>query len=168
MQACLIAIVLAGFAWVAGLGIVPQEAIATPIADATVSDTLSNSTSSSTEFPSDPVMTNVDQALVEIPSDYYGIRPASQLKQQIEDGSVFLIDVRQPSEYQSGHIDGAINIPLRHLARNLDRIPSEETIVLYCSTGYRTGMGVMALHLLGYDNVRGFPPSYQGWKQAQP
>ncbi len=32
-------------------------------------------------------------------------------------------------------------------------------MILYCSTGYRTAMGVMALQMLGYDNVRGFPPT---------
>jgi len=38
--------------------------------------------------------------------------------------------------------------------------------VLYCSTGYRSSMGVMTLHLLNYDNVQGFPPSFAGWKAS--
>lgn len=33
-------------------------------------------------------------------------------------------------------------------------------------TGYRFSMGVMTLHLLNYDNVYGFPPSFVGWKAS--
>ena len=53
------------------------------------------------------------------------------------------------------------------LVQNLDRVPNEKPVMLYCSSGYRTGMGVMTLRLLGYDNVEGFPPSYQGWQKAE-
>jgi len=37
---------------------------------------------------------------------------------------------------------------------------------LYCSSGYRSAMGVMTLHLLGYENVQGFPPSFAAWQAA--
>ena len=77
-----------------------------------------------------------------------------------------LVDVRESSEYQSGHIPDAINIPLRTLTHNLNKIPRDRPVVLYCSTGYRSAMGVMTLHLLNYDNVQGFPPSFAGWKAA--
>jgi rhodanese-related sulfurtransferase len=77
-----------------------------------------------------------------------------------------LIDVREPSEYQSGHIPDAINIPLRMLAQKLGEIPRDCPVVMYCSTGYRSAMGVMTLHLLGYDSVQGFPPSFAAWKTA--
>jgi rhodanese-related sulfurtransferase len=57
-----------------------------------------------------------------------------------------LIDVHNPSEYQGDYILGAINIPLTDLDLRLDAIPTEQDVVLYCSTGYRSAMGVMALH----------------------
>jgi rhodanese-related sulfurtransferase len=76
------------------------------------------------------------------------------------------VDVRESSEYQSGHIPNAINIPLRTLAHQVNEIPYDRPVVLYCSSGYRSAMGVMTLHLLGYDNVKGFPPSFVGWKAA--
>jgi rhodanese-related sulfurtransferase len=120
-----------------------------------------------TAAPLSTLDSTLDQFLQNIPPGYYGIRDVNLLKTRLKATDMVLVDVREPSEYLVGHIDGAINIPLRTLAQNLDRIPKDKEVVLYCSSGYRTGMGVMTLHLLGYDNVQGFPPSYKGWQQAE-
>lgn len=108
----------------------------------------------------------VDQFLTSIPAGYYTITNVEGLKDRLKNPQTVLVDVREPSEYRSGHIPEAINIPLRTLTHNLDKIPSDRPVVLYCSTGYRSAMGVMTLHLLNYDNVMGFPPSFAGWKTA--
>jgi len=108
----------------------------------------------------------LDKYLMAIPSGYYTIANVEELKSLMADRQALLVDVREPSEYQSGHIPSAINIPLRTISRNLSKIPSNRPVILYCSTGYRSSMGVMTLHLLNYDNVQGFPPSLSGWKQA--
>jgi len=108
----------------------------------------------------------VDRFVTSIPSGYYTIADVTGLKSLLENPQTVLLDVREPSEYRSGHIPNAINIPLRTLTHNLDKIPRDRPVVLYCSTGYRTAMGVMTLHLLGYENAKGFPPSFTGWKKA--
>ncbi|MEA5480593.1 rhodanese-like domain-containing protein [Pseudanabaena galeata UHCC 0370] len=109
---------------------------------------------------------SLDKYLMAIPSGYYTIADVEELKSLMADHQALLVDVREPSEYQLGHIPNAINIPLRTISRNLSKILSDRPVVLYCSTGYRSSMGVMTLHLLNYDNVKGFPPSLSGWKQA--
>ena len=114
----------------------------------------------------DSNLTRVKQFLVSLPRDYYTIRQIDKVKALSKERQALLVDVREPKEYASGHIKGAINLPLRSLTDNLDRIPKTRPVILYCSTGYRTAMGVMALQMLGYDNVRGFPPSIEGWKAA--
>jgi rhodanese-related sulfurtransferase len=115
----------------------------------------------------DEVKTAVDGFLQAIPRGYYTVKKVKALKNLMKGRrQALLVDVREPSEYNSGHIAGAINLPLRTLTQNLDQIPKNQPVVLYCTTGYRTAMGVMSLRLLGYDNVRGFPPSIQGWKEA--
>ena len=119
-----------------------------------------------TEFNNRQVLTKVQQFLVSIPSDYYTVKQISTLKTLIKEKQALLVDVREPEEYASGHIKGAINIPLQNLTQNLNQIPKNRPVILYCSTGYRTAMGVMALQMLGYSNVRGFPPSFEGWKTA--
>jgi rhodanese-related sulfurtransferase len=108
----------------------------------------------------------IDKFLMSMPAGYYTIASVEKLKSQLEKSQILLVDVREASEYRSGHIPNATNIPLQTLARNLSKIPTDRPVVLYCSSGYRSGMGVMTLHLFNYDNVQGFPPSFVGWKAA--
>lgn len=105
----------------------------------------------------------IDSTLKAIPPGFYGILKTDQLQAKMVAEEPLLVDVREPTEFLRGHIPGAVNIPLRSLGDHLDEIPRDRPVVLYCSTGYRTGLGVMTLHLWGYDNVQGYPPSYQGW-----
>ncbi|WP_228058923.1 rhodanese-like domain-containing protein [Nostoc sp. LEGE 06077] len=109
----------------------------------------------------------VDSFLTSIPAGYYTIASVEELKSLLKKSQPMLVDVREPSEYQSGHIPNAINIPLRTLSHNLNQIYRDRPVVLYCSSGYRSAMGVMTLHLLGYENVQGFPPSFAAWKNAK-
>lgn len=117
--------------------------------------------------PSDAAFSEaIAEFLDDIPRDYYTIMDIPELKRKADQDNALLIDVRQPGEYASGHIPQAINIPLRTLPENLDKIPQNRPVILYCTTGYRTGIGVMTLRLLGYTNISAFPPSIQGWKAA--
>ncbi|CBN55610.1 MULTISPECIES: rhodanese-like domain-containing protein [Kamptonema] len=117
-------------------------------------------------IPQTQLSAAIDNFLNSLPGDYYTVMKIQDLKKIIARDNPLLIDVRQPAEYATGHIPNAINIPLPTLAENLDKIPKVRPVVLYCTTGYRTGMGVMTLEMLGYTNVRAFPPSIQGWKAA--
>jgi rhodanese-related sulfurtransferase len=118
------------------------------------------------EITAPDLKTDVTDFLTAIPSGYYTVSSIDALKKALANPQTLLIDVREKSEYQSGHIPSAINIPLRSLSQNLEQIPRDRPVILSCSTGYRSAMGVMTLHLLGYENVKGFPPSFMGWKNA--
>ncbi len=117
-------------------------------------------------LPPAELSAEITHFLTSLPGDYYTISNTAALKNIIKSDRPLLIDVRTPAEYAAGHIPNAINIPLPNLTENLDKIPSDRPVILYCTTGYRTAMGVMSLQMLGYSNVRGFPPSFQGWKLA--
>jgi rhodanese-related sulfurtransferase len=138
-----------------------------PILAATLAETESMSqVLMPTLSKSSDLKSEVDRFLTSMPAGYYTIGSVEKLKSQLENPQTLLIDVRELSEYQSGHVPNAINIPLQTLADNLDRIPRNRPVVLYCSSGHRSAMGVMTLHLLGYDNVRSFPPSFIAWLAA--
>lgn len=112
------------------------------------------------------VETAVDDFLTNIPKGYYTVKEVDELERLVKKKEAQLIDVREPLEYISGHILNAINIPLRDLAKKQDKIATDRPVILYCSVGYRTAIGLATLHLLGYDNVLGYPPSVKGWKAA--
>ncbi len=81
----------------------------------------------------------------------------------------FLLDVRQPEELaEKGHIEGAVNIPLRELGQNLDKLPSTDTpIVSYCGSGWRCTIAMTQLGALGFEDVLSLKDgSYGGWLEG--
>ncbi len=86
-----------------------------------------------------------------------------------EEEDVFLLDVREPAELEeNGWIEGAVNIPLREVADNLEYLPSFDTpIVSYCGSGWRCTIALTALEALGWEDVSGLKGgSYGGWVEA--
>jgi rhodanese-related sulfurtransferase len=86
-----------------------------------------------------------------------------------EDPPPFLLDVREPGELEEkGHIEGAVNIPLRELADNIAYLPSFDTpIVSYCGSGWRCTIALTALEALGWQDVRGLKGgSFGGWVEG--
>ncbi len=53
--------------------------------------------------------------------------------------SVFLIDARDPKEFESGTFKGAINMPVSTLEKNLDKLPTGKPIIFFCGAGARSG-----------------------------
>jgi rhodanese-related sulfurtransferase len=94
---------------------------------------------------------------------------AADLNLALADKPPFLIDVREPAEIEAdGFIAGAINLPIRTLTANLDKLPAlDEPIVVYCGSGHRGGMAIAALHLLGYSDVRNLGGGTGAWKKAE-
>jgi len=62
--------------------------------------------------------------LARIPNDYNVIAAAS-LKTRLDAGEkIFLLDVREPNEFADGRIPGAVNIPIRLIGQNMDKLPA--------------------------------------------
>lgn len=67
-----------------------------------------------------------------------------------------IIDVREPEEYTTSHVPGAINLPPSELmsgARKLDGIDKEAEIVLYCVSGSRSNASMQILKQMGFTNL---------------
>lgn len=71
-------------------------------------------------------------------------------RQAVSNGAV-IVDVRTPKEYQSGHVQGAINIPIETLSKSLQRVPKNKTIVVYCASGNRSGAAAGLLRQKGWS-----------------
>lgn len=59
-----------------------------------------------------------------------------ELEALIDEGDIYLIDVRPPLEYKAGHLPGALSVPLPELAEHFENWHSERPIVAYCRGRY--------------------------------
>ena len=66
-----------------------------------------------------------------------------------------IVDVRGPSEYATGHIDKAVNIPINKIRKEIKNFApdKEQTIVVYCLSGKRAEYAAKKLKEMGYTNV---------------
>lgn len=78
--------------------------------------------------------------------------------------NVKLIDVRSIQEYEEGHLDGAICIPLYELqSKIIGAVKNKENIIiLYCASGVRSSKGKKVLDNLGYKNVYNLKGGIEG------
>jgi len=57
----------------------------------------------------------------------------------VAEGKAVLVDVREESEWRSGHVPGAIHLPLSQFSQGVDRLPRDRKVILYCLSGGRSG-----------------------------
>jgi adenylyltransferase/sulfurtransferase len=95
-----------------------------------------------------------------------------QLKQwQDEDEDIFLIDVREPAEYEIVSIPGAMLIPKNEflLGNALEKMPQDKKIVLHCKTGVRSAEVLAVLHAAGFSDAVHVGGGVVGWvNQIEP
>ncbi len=80
---------------------------------------------------------------------------------------VQIIDVRNATEYNDGHIPGAENIFVGHLSRNLDKISKEQPVVIHCQSGDRSSIAYSLLARNGFNNVRNYAGGMKEWLKEQ-
>jgi rhodanese-related sulfurtransferase len=78
---------------------------------------------------------------------------------------VALIDVRNPDEYQAGHVPGATLIPLPEVPERLAEVPSGQRVYLICAVGGRSKRAAEFLAAQGHD-VTNIAGGTTGWVQA--
>lgn len=111
-----------------------------------------------------------DTLVDSLPTDTgYGTVKAAPLSEEMADKMPFLLDVREAAEVEKdGYIEGAVNIPVREILNNLDKLPGlDEPIVIYCASGHRGSFAFASLKLLGYTDVRNLNGGLGAWKKAE-
>ncbi|WP_313232516.1 rhodanese-like domain-containing protein [Tissierella praeacuta] len=85
---------------------------------------------------------------------YDDLRGATFQKLIDEDKDMILVDVRPEKQVaQEGMIEGAINIPFDAVESNLDKLPKDKTIAIYCNTGTKSAEVAKQLEDIGYENI---------------
>lgn len=88
------------------------------------------------------------------------------LKQKIDAGEKFiLIDVRTEKEYMAGHIKGAVWISRGTLEFDIQDTTADPKadIVVYCRSGARGSLSMLALKDIGYENVKDLDGGFKNW-----
>ena len=87
---------------------------------------------------------------------------ANELTSFVGNGSL-VVDVREPDEYESGHIPGAILVPLSTVLSNTSEFQSDETVYVVCRSGGRSMQACEMLHEVGISNVVNVAGGTMGW-----
>lgn len=92
-------------------------------------------------------------------------REARQAQERGED--VAYLDVREPNEWNLGHIPGAVHIPRGQLETTIEqRLPRDRPIVIYCASGNRSALAADTLQQMGYANVASMAGGWRDWVQS--
>ena len=74
-----------------------------------------------------------------------------------------LIDVREPNEFEAGHILGARNIPISQMKMRLQEIRPDKPVYLYCQSGMRSGRAAQTLYRKGYKDLSHLQGGFKKW-----
>jgi len=79
------------------------------------------------------------------------------------DEAPFVLDVRAPEEFVTGHVPGAVNIPHDQVGARLAEVPKDKDVVLYCRSGRRAGMAAEVLAANGYTRLSHLEGDIMAW-----
>jgi NADPH-dependent 2,4-dienoyl-CoA reductase/sulfur reductase-like enzyme/rhodanese-related sulfurtransferase len=86
------------------------------------------------------------------------------LKKKIENKEkITIIDVRSAKEYESGHIEGSVLIPIDELRQNIGMLDKNSEIIVHCRSSYRSYLAYRILKNSGFMNVKNLNGSYLSW-----
>lgn len=80
--------------------------------------------------------------------------------------TITILDVRARSEWDAGHIPGAIHIPLGDLAQRTNELPRNRPLVVHCQGGTRSAIAASLLQARGFTLVENLTGGYADWQRA--
>jgi rhodanese-related sulfurtransferase len=115
-----------------------------------------------------------DSGVVEAPGEATALAPeigTLVLRKALAAGrELALLDVRTPGEYEVGHIEGALNVPVYELDDKLDEVREFQNgreLVVYCEVGGRTRKAAAMLQAAGFEHVVQYIPGMREWRQEE-
>lgn len=100
-----------------------------------------------------------------LPLGEVGQMTVHEIKEHSSDLQV--VDVRAPSEWEKGHVPGAVHMFLPELREKAARLKKTNPVAVYCDSGYRASIGTSILMQEGFRCVCNVPGSWQAWKKAK-
>ncbi|GGF20690.1 Zn-dependent hydrolase [Halobacillus andaensis] len=91
---------------------------------------------------------------------------ADQLAEKFKDHEDYIIvDVRNQSEWDEEHMEGAFHVMLGTLPDRLDEIPEGKTPIVHCQSGIRSAIATSVLQAYGYKDVLNLKGGFSAWKE---
>lgn len=104
-----------------------------------------------------------------LPTAAISLTNVQELASAIGRGSApLVIDVRTPREWNAGHLDGALHIPLDALARRASEIPRDRPVAAICESGYRSSLAASVLARAGLDHLVNITGGMSAWRALAP
>ena len=94
----------------------------------------------------------------------------ADVKRKLDQGDKFtLVDVREESEWNAGHLPGAVHLGKGVIERDVEaKSPDHATpLILYCGGGFRSALAADNLQKMGYTNVTSMDGGWRGWTDAK-
>ena len=81
------------------------------------------------------------------------------------DDAPFVIDVRQATEYRSGHVPGSVHLAAGSLQERLIELPRDRPIATICASGYRASVAASLLRAAGFEDVSWVADGVPAWRK---
>lgn len=85
----------------------------------------------------------------------------SKMRELVENNK-FILDVREKNEYEAGHINGSVNIPLSEIRDRIGELPKDREIFIHCKSGQRSYNACLLLQHLGFKDVYNITAGFMG------
>lgn len=97
-------------------------------------------------------------------ASYENVSP-TEANEMVEKGEAYVLDVRNQTEFDEGHIDNAEHIMVGTLKNRLDEVDTDKTIIVQCQAGARSAIAASVLKANGMDNLVNMSGGYSKWQQ---
>ena len=82
-------------------------------------------------------------------------------------GDTVFLDVREPNEWNLGHVPGAVHVPRGQLEGKVEGVVGrDKRVVVYCAGGSRSALAADTLQQMGYDRVESLEGGFRGWAEG--
>ena len=95
------------------------------------------------------------------------VSPAMLAEELASQNPPVVVDIRTPREWNAGHLNGSINVPLAQLQQRIDEVPHDRKIAVHCAGGYRSSIAASILHQHGITNLIELAGGITAWEAAK-
>jgi rhodanese-related sulfurtransferase len=95
------------------------------------------------------------------------VTPKEVLEMRARGEKTVYLDVREPNEWNLGHLPAAMHIPRGMLETKIEAaVPRDRKVVIYCASGNRSALAADTLRQMGYSDVASMSGGFTGWAHS--